>query len=447
MMAKSTGEGAVLNMKYSQPLLGFAGFFAILCGLSVDGIAQTVTASSASRVIPPGQEEIVRSMLTIPKATLDKTGCRPGDIKISRSSITTGLACPATHLGSIKLSITLRHKSSPDQANRKNIRSAKFLLSIPSELDKPLLDSLQETIRSNEAAFRWVIAAGQAGSSGTLSDLPSAPATTKSDDPLYRRYMKGFALYRKKQHVKAFEYFHRMAREHVTYSGVLGMLVANLAPQRPDRARVQEFVDLAKKGNDPLAQFIAGVAAHYSAHYRATSKQEKGALYKLAISHLERTLKPYSFEPRVYIYLAVSHFRLGHQEKAEALIETAVKLNRKDPDAYYCRAEIYHRTQHDRAIADIDRYLALTDKTTVSSGKVGRVKKMRAYLIRVKKGQTKLTELWDPIMGHTYELPAEAEAFKDSGRSRILFLGMLAIVLVGGLLIWRRSRRSDQPSV
>jgi tetratricopeptide (TPR) repeat protein len=261
--------------------------------------------------------------------------------------------------------------------------------------------------------------------------------------------MVGFEMFKKRQHVQAFEYFLAMAKKHADYSGVLGMLVANLAPQQPDAARVKQFTDTAdKKPDSALDNFLAGVAAHYSAHYKARTKEAKRALYETAITYLKRARPAFDFEPRIFIYLSVSHYRLGHQEKAEALIEQAVELNRQDPDAFYCRAEVYHRSRPDRALKDIDRYLELTKvEGGVSSGKYNLVQRMRAYLVRVQKGEEEMTELWDPLIGDSYQVPEEASVFTDSKRGLMSLVGLAVAILLLSLLVYLIRKKLKQDSV
>ena len=283
------------------------------------------------------------------------------------------------------------------------------------------------------------------------TDLPSPDKIEgDKDDPKHLHYNVGFEMFKERQYGRAYKYFVLMARDDPTYAGVLGMLVANLAPLHPDAERVKKLTDASDaKPDSALDAFLAGVAAHYSAHYVASSKEGKQALYETAIQYLERTRPTFDFEPRVFIYLAVSHYRLGHQKQAEALIEQAVALNRQDPDAFYCRAEIFHRTQPERALKDIDQYLALTEaEEGVSTAKVNRVRKMRGYLVRVISGELELTELWDPITGHTYEVPSAADVFTDGtwGPIALIVLALMVFLLSFAVIRFRKKSTPDSSS-
>jgi hypothetical protein len=165
--------------------------------------------------------------------------------------------------------------------------------------------------------------------------------------------------------------------------------------------------DADRSPDDVLKQFVAGVGAHYFAHQSGTSKDEKSAYYALALKYLSRANPAYASEPRLWIYLAVSNFRLGHQAEAEALIERAVALGADDPDAYYCRAEIFQRKNLTRSLADLDFYLDRMKKNEASSGitapeKNARVQRMKDYLLAVSRGEREPVELFDPV---SEELP------------------------------------------
>jgi tetratricopeptide (TPR) repeat protein len=404
----------------------FVSLLLVVSGMSTNALAQSATGNMSRKVIPPGQNDLVKKMLTVPN-------CATGDIQIDRDSITTRLTCGKNDVShAVKL-----HHADLKIADT-TLSTQKFSVVI-NPAPKSVAEKLAAQIRTHEGPFRWVIESQGVPPANKAPILPQAPKGDRRDGPQYDQYQKGFKLFLAKKHVAAFDYFLAMARESPKYSGVLGMLVANLAPQQPDRARVQQFMDAADAASgDTLKQFLAGVAAHYSAHYKAQTRDAKKALYEISIRYLSRTRPAYNFEPRVYIYLAVSHFRLGDQARAEFLIEEAVALNRKDPDAYYCRAEIFHRSQPQKAIADIDTYLDLTESTSVADSKFQRVRNMKAYLLRVERGESELVDLWDPISGRTYEVPEGADVFQDPTRGTWVFILMLIAVIGLSQLIFRR---------
>lgn len=216
------------------------------------------------------------------------------------------------------------------------------------------------------------------------------------------RYDQGLRYYQQRSYPQAIQTYMALAREN-TCCGVLGMVVASYASTAPtpDRA-MAAAADADAHRDDTLKQFIAGVLSHYAAHVSARSREEKRPLYEQAIRYLERTRPTYDFEPRVFIYLAVSHFRLGHQGLAEELIERAVQLAQHDPDAYYCRAEIFQRANVRRSIEDINTYLRTNAENEARGvvsdpGKTARVRAMLDHLIAVSEGRADPVELFDPV--------------------------------------------------
>jgi tetratricopeptide (TPR) repeat protein len=273
----------------------------------------------------------------------------------------------------------------------------------------------------------------------------------------------GAALYREQKHAEALALFLELARENNRFGGVLGMIVANLAPTKPDSAKVAEYVAAAEAApDDLLSQYVAGVAAHYSAHYIASTHEEKRRLYTICIRFLDKTRPTLEFEPRVFIYLAVSHYRLGHQAEAEPLIEEAVTIAKYDPDAYYCRAEIFHRTDVARSLDDLETYLIMTRKFAEAGGwaadeKIQRVQAMRDYLKRVQAGDAALAEIFDPLASDTpgtvaphVPVPAKpSEAAQALAKPQVFgrWVGLVGVLaaLVLGLGLWLQRRRDSAP--
>ena len=217
-----------------------------------------------------------------------------------------------------------------------------------------------------------------------------------------RRYQQGLEAYRRRRFPEAIATYTALARDNAC-CGVLGMVVASYASTAPTPERaVAAAADADANPSDTLKQFTAGVLAHYAAHVSARSREQKLPLYEQAIRYLERTRPMYDHEPRVFIYLAVSNFRLGRQQLAEQFIERAVQLAANDPDAYYCRAEIFQRTNVQRSIQDINTYLRTNAENEARGavgdpGKTARVRAMRDHLIAVSEGRANPEELFDPV--------------------------------------------------
>lgn|GEM_PF-2108691 len=425
-----------------------AGWWVVTMILAAPAWSTTPPASMTVEVIPRDQETLIQKMLALPADLASDTGCEVQDIEVQKTSIKARVLCK-TAQGSNEWSVDLTHVNAKEATAGKVIKTERFRVAAEEGHDVRVLDQFVEQVKAHEGDFRWVVA--MEGWSRPDTDLPSPDKIEgDKDDPRHLRYNVGFEMFKERQYGRAYKYFVLMARDDPTYAGVLGMLVANLAPLHPDAERVKKLTDASDaKPDSALDAFLAGVAAHYSAHYVASSKEGKQALYETAIQYLERTRPTFDFEPRVFIYLAVSHYRLGHQKQAEALIEQAVALNRQDPDAFYCRAEIFHRTQPERALKDIDQYLALTEaEEGVSTAKVNRVRKMRGYLVRVISGELELTELWDPITGHTYEVPSAADVFTDGtwGPIALIVLALMVFLLSFAVIRFRKKSTPDSSS-
>lgn len=216
------------------------------------------------------------------------------------------------------------------------------------------------------------------------------------------RYQAGLRAYQQHRYPEAIRIYMDLARDNHC-CGVLGMVVASLASTAPTPERAAAAAREADAApDDILKQFVAGVLAHYAAHVNGRDQEEKSRLYTQAIRYLERTRGTLTEEPRLYIYLGVSNFRLGRQREAEEFIERAVQLAAHDPDAYYCRAEIFQRVNVRRSIADIDTYLRMNAENEARGaigdpGKTERVRLMRAHLIAVSEGRAQPQELFDPV--------------------------------------------------
>lgn len=129
---------------------------------------------------------------------------------------------------------------------------------------------------------------------------------------------------------------------------------------------------VARHAADPgdyTAAFLAGVIMHYEGRL-----EESNALLKPLVPILGK-------QPRLYIYLGMNAFDLGDADAGLAWIQKAFDLEAPDPDVYYCRAEILHYRDPPGALADLEKYLALTEGSpTVPAKKHARVAEMAATL-------------------------------------------------------------------
>ena len=428
--------------------------------------ATPASAETFQMVVPPGQEKQLGVMAGVGNVVFPG-GCRLETATIVKSLVRLTYRCGATKSA---LALVLHP---PDYTGAALAKTDKFVVAQGADdtaaPPEGFVKALTARIRAGEARWHWMKVQGdhQAAESHMLPTPPAADAPTgKALDPRHvEMFERGAALYRKQKHADALDVFLQLARENNRFGGVLGMVVANLAPTKPDAQKVAEYVSAAEAApDDLLSQYVAGVAAHYSSHYIAKTTEDKRTLYETCIRFLDKTRPALEFEPRVFIYLAVSHYRLGHQAEAEALIDKAVAIAEHDPDAYYCRAEIFHRTQVERSLADLEMYLVMTKKFAKAGGwaadeKIQRVETMRDYLKRVQAGEDILTEIFDPLAsdspGTVAPLVPEPPPSPPSETAKalaepktfmrwVLLIGAVAALLVG-FALWRRRDPATTP--
>ena len=431
--------------------------------------AAPIKAETFQMVVPPGQEKQLGAMVGVGDVVFPGP-CRLGSATIVKSVVRLTYRC-----GKATLPLLLHPPTYKGVALGK---TQKFVIAVgktdevTAAVPKGFIEALSAHIQKSEARWHWMKVQGdhQAAESHMLPTptAAAAPAGQALDPRHVEMFERGAALYRVQKHAEALQIFLELARENNRFGGVLGMIVANLAPTKPKAPKVAEYVAAAEAApDDLLSQYVAGVAAHYSSHYIAKTIAEKRSLYETCIRFLEKTRPTLEFEPRVFIYLAVSHYRLGNQEEAEVLIEKAVAIAKYDPDAYYCRAEIFHRTDVDRSLEDLETYLVMTKKFAKAGGwaadeKIVRVETMRDYLKRVKAGEETMAEIFDPLASDSPgtvaplvpepkatpppEPPSEAAqalAEPQTFMRWVLLIGAVAALIVG-FTLWRR-RDAPQP--
>lgn len=393
------------------------------------------------KVIAPGNEKLIGDMLG---TGVDLPGgCKLASASIDRTRVVAKYACGKDVV------IELHHPSDGEGAAA---RTARFALVPKGEAPAELITALAERIKAREEPWRWISA-----ESPGLAAVGDTPTPTTAEQPSSftpeqsERYVAGVKLFREARYQEAFQLFLDLARTTPDH-GVMGMVVASLASTAPERATVDKLAAEADaKPADPLAQFVAGVAAHYCGHLRAPTREAKAELYRMTIKYLSRARPRFDGEPRLYVYLGVSNFRLGNQAEAEKLIEQATPLATNDPDVYYCRAEIFQRVNTARSIEDIKRYLSMIEKlhaqgVPINDKKQARVQRMLESLEAVAQGKMPLPkddELFDPLP----DVPKAAEAppvprqlFADPKYFALAALGIAALGTAAARLAARRKK-------
>ncbi len=228
---------------------------------------------------------------------------------------------------------------------------------------------------------------------------------------------------------------------HPLLIGRLVVAAARTAHGEQGIKRVDEMLAAAEANPDnALAQFIAGVAAHYRGHGHGKDRQAKSADYERTIKYLRRAEPTLGHAPRLWIYLAVSYVRTGQQQKAEDAIEQAKRAEKgEDADVHYCSAEVHHRTNPKKALEDIDRYIAIMAENRKKGAytapqKETAVLRMRAHLQQVIAGEAEPAglELFDPV--------AQA-SMVPRGWGKWLLALILALLPALLVVLYKRTRR------
>lgn len=229
-------------------------------------------------------------------------------------------------------------------------------------------------------------------------------------------------------------------QRHPLLIGRLVVASAAIASSGGGERRVDVLIAHARRPQaDDVDRFVAGVAAHYRGHLRGATQDAKKADYRRTIEFLEPLRVAFADAPRLWIYLAVSYARTGrHAEAADAIEKAVAADSGGDADVYYCRAEVWHRRDPARAVADIDRYIAIMARNKThgawsATGKEQRVREMRAELAAVASGtaQASAVELFDPV-----RMPPP-----DDGPDWLWDFGIVLLLLVTVLGVWRWTRR------
>lgn len=406
--------------------------FTVIAALAVPQFA-LADEPGAGYVVPPGREALLETMLC--KGALPP-GCACGAVKIAGGTVDAAYTCPDAPDAAVRLA----HVSAGDA---QSLKTTQFSISATSAKTPPaLLTALAASVTAQEAGWQWVLA---------VPALPNAETATAEGveagwTPESRReFAEGAGLLRSGQREKALAVFLKLAREtKKPRPSVLGHTVSALASLAPNEADVAKYAKEADAHpDDLLAQFLAGVSAHYCGHRNEPTRAAKLKMYEKAIVYLNRTLPAYADEPRVHIYLAVSHYRLGHQAEAEKEIEAAVALGDRDADAFYCRAEIWHKKDVNKALLDIKKYLSITEPegtkrsdSLVSDTKQQRVHGMQETLSKLKPGEAVPEDLFDPIM---VERPQA-----EGAATRWFAPSVIILAVIGGALIalWLQKRKA-----
>ncbi len=405
---------------------------------SVAAVAQ----ESSELVIGTASETFFREMLSSPDGQL-LAGCKLAEAELAQPFVRAHYTC-----GTTAARIELRPPSFQGDVIAKTERFA-ILAGDPPPSPK-LLQAVVARLREREGAFDWVSAHPVAVAPAIEVRADGADGGTASKDPasepipeeIMVEYRMAMQVLKDGDADKAYDMLYKLSERRPW--GVLGLLVAALASRSPSEELVAELAAQADADpKNPLKQFIAGVAAHYHGHQSGTSPEDKRKYYRIGLKYLPAAVAAYPSEARGWIYLAVSYYRTGRQTEAEEAIEKAVEVaGKKDADAFYCRAEIWHLKDPAKAVADMERYMAIVDEnkkvgTITSRSKEDKVQYMYDYMRRVARGEIANggTELFDPVKEQPIEKFKAILPEVAAGTAGVAVLGFAAVV-------WFRRRRA-----
>jgi len=101
--------------------------------------------------------------------------------------------------------------------------------------------------------------------------------------------------------------------------------------------------------DDAVSAFLAGAILHHRDAWQASQ------------AYLARSARVMAREVRQHLYTGMNHLHLGQQREAEAAIAYAFSISDRDPDVYYCRAQVHiGGGRGQEAAADLQHYLAMT---------------------------------------------------------------------------------------
>jgi len=398
-------------------------------------------------VIPLGQETAILEMIALVDGAVP--ACVQDGVQITEDQIRVLYHCGENKA---ETTLTLLHPTKAQEGDRLTER---FALRIEGALPEPVCEAVAAAVRTREVGFTWSEVTGFRGRSPIPpKELGRRTGAAPMFPPEFiEKAKEAKQLYNDSRPEEALEIYLQLARSpHASDANILGMVVASLASTQPRREVVEAYVaDADAHPDDPLKHFVAGITAHYSAHYRGKNRENRVWLYNTTIERLERCEDAFPDQPRVYIYQAISHYRLGHQEKAEALIEQAIQISDHDPDGFYCRAEIWHRKDPLKAVQDIDIYLEKIEEIHRQYGenppkeKVQRVHKMREYLEAVARGEAEYQEIFDPLdpdmaVVAAWEKKTQENQLPAPWLLALVGLG-LALTIAVGVRFWTRHRK------
>jgi hypothetical protein len=176
---------------------------------------------------------------------------------------------------------------------------------------------------------------------------------------------------------RALEPWERLVRKNPRYPGLLGLFGTVAVQSRHlDGKRSFEYLEKWKKDNsDVVSAILAGIGLHYVHEYAPS------------IPALEVVHREVPEEPRGGMYLAMAYFFTGRQKDAEDLLESLEKYGYQEPDIYYCRSMVHRRSDRERAIREMEKFLEVMKEEGRFCFNPAKPAKARADLEALRRGE------------------------------------------------------------
>jgi hypothetical protein len=373
----------------------------------------------AGPVLGPGQEERVLAMLQ--RALDDAPACTLSAVSIDEATISASFACGES---SAPLVFQLMPAIVPGES---------LAVTSPEGAPLALTAGVKRAARAGHASLVWTTG--------------GRPPATRAPEDAAREHARALALAEGGDLARALEALVALLSEHPESAEAQRSLALVTAKSTRDSWSWRELAEQADRAPaDSGLSFAAGVAAYYGARYGADTPSTKAALYGEARRLLARAASGLAPERTAPLLLALSAFRTGDGAAARESIEAAAALAPDDLEVKLARAEILHRTDPDRALADLVAGAAELRRRGVPDDDgeypLAHVDNLRDYVERVARGDLHAAAVFDPLPLAATRAAPRRPVTEPSSRALqvVFFLVALAYGLDAVLRTWRRRR-------
>jgi len=145
-------------MMFALNSAGYPRGILVLFVIGLTGVshAEPATDAKVRYAIPPGQEKVVRQMLTVPVELMKAKDCGAKNIKIERTQIVHAFRCAQSGPKPHVWPVSLRHPTAALPSKGQLVRrTVQFTLVFHPEMDLKLTQVIEEQVRRYEADFEW----------------------------------------------------------------------------------------------------------------------------------------------------------------------------------------------------------------------------------------------------------------------------------------------------